>query len=432
MKELPKAIAFYLVTVPKLLFNPKGTILDSVENQRHPAMKGMQLLAWALPGIGTALAVSLVCSFLVVVINAIRGLGFGIGALIGGLIFAAAVTVGLSLLIAFFYHPVLKFIIKLLKGESDDTSRTNYLIISQAAAILGAVPSGLSILVLAFATLIPVAAIGALLPIVPSLIGLGSSLITVALAYVWFKYFNVHKVVPLVILVLGGLLVLSTLWGMIGSVRGAVASIGSGGTPAAVVAGTGVDAETLKHAQADAAKAQAQIAAAQGEAAKAIKEGKAQRDAALKQAQGLTAEATKAAAEATKDAVEATRDAVDATKGASAVVAPAHPSGAEPPEAKAAPEAPKPVEANTAFQAYAEHRAFVFKRLAADPTLLRSDAQVLTLVTQLQKIDKDVRTRVAKGGAAPADDYLTQWLVEADAYPKARGVVDELYRKLAH
>lgn len=116
-KLLPKAIAYYMVSVPKLLFNPIGTIRKSIEEQKFDGVKGLPLIAWALPGLGTAVVVPVACALIASLVSIIRGLPSGIGALIMSIIVSAVVAVVGSVAAGFLFHPIAEFLIKLFKGE---------------------------------------------------------------------------------------------------------------------------------------------------------------------------------------------------------------------------------------------------------------------------------------------------------------------------
>jgi len=94
-----------------------------------------------------------------------------------------------GLIIAFVYHPVFKFIIdKLFKGHSTMQSRTNFLAISQSVGILSRSPAASRWLSAALVGLIAphLPRLAAFIPIVPSLISLACTLISVLMAYRWF------------------------------------------------------------------------------------------------------------------------------------------------------------------------------------------------------------------------------------------------------
>jgi len=405
LAQLPKAVAYYTVKVPQLLLNPVGTIRRGVEEQDFPAMRGMALLGWALPGLGISAAVTVICSFIVLIVTAIRGGGFAIGSLIGGIIFAAAVAVIGGAIIAFLYHRIFEFLIDKMKGHSDEKSRTNFLIATQVAGILSAVPKGLGVLFTSLGALIPVAALVALLPIVPSVVSLGATLITVLLVYRWFQYFEVHPVIPKVILALGALAVLFTAWGMLTSVRAAIASIGSG--PSRTIDVRDVkDADTALETAQDALKK---------EKAAVVKEVAEKKVASKKEVKAAVEEAERESAKSSPPVA----------------VTPPAPTDAEP-ETRPAPatRAPAPVaaepEGQSPYEKYAVKRETVERRIAKDPTLLTRDEKLLTLYRKLHSIEKDARKSHGKG-----DDIVNQRLIEAETFERAEKVVDELYQRLA-
>jgi hypothetical protein len=424
MRELPRAIAYYMATVPKLLFNPLGTIRQSIEDQRFPAMRGVPLIGWALPGLAAFGAVGLLSTLIVVIVGTIRGAGFAFGALIGGIIFTVAGGVIGGLVTAFIYHPVMEFIIRILKGQSDEKSRTNYLIIFLAAFVLFAIPTGVNTLIVAFVMLIPVAPVAALLPILPAVLQLGATLILVALAYHWFKFFRVHKLIPTIIMVLGALAVLGTVWGMIGSVRVAIASIGSGGSGRVVMseaearaaAAKAFESADVKRAVNDGKKATAAAAAAAAESEKVAAATPVQKPA-----------TDRPAAEARVAEVPAHDSPPPAPPPPASETAAAHTATAPPPAAETGTPAADATAGTTAYQRYAQRRDQIERMIAADPTLLTRNDEVLGLYKKIHTLQASIRK--GKGGK---DDIVTQRLIEAETFERTGKLVDDLYQRLTH
>src|SRR5690606_6058863 len=136
-----KAVAYYLAAVPLLAVNPFGSVRKSIDEQPHPAMGPMELIAFALPAMVFAAVFSSWCGL--------------IGSLIGGggfqfSLFLPSVPVILavisSLISGFVLHPVLGWLVRVLKGSSDARSRTNYFLLFLTAYVLTAVPTGLGTL----------------------------------------------------------------------------------------------------------------------------------------------------------------------------------------------------------------------------------------------------------------------------------------------
>jgi len=165
---VPKAVAYYLVKVPLMGLNPIGVIRKGVEDQPLPAMSKMEVAAYAIPaGIFGAL-VGGVFGAIAALVNG--AFGAAIGALVASLP-AAAIAGAIGGVFGFFGHPILEFIVRILKGESTPKSRSNFFVMSYTFAILTAVPNGIATVVSALP--VPfIRLIGPLLSVLASLVGL--------------------------------------------------------------------------------------------------------------------------------------------------------------------------------------------------------------------------------------------------------------------
>lgn len=390
-KEFAKAFAFYLAAIPKLLFGFKARVDDSIEHQNFAAMKGMPLAAWALPpqllgaliGQVVALGVMIVAGQLAIVSWVI------------GFVIALAVAVVASIIVGFIFHPVLGWLIKILKGQSDDVSRSNYFVIVMTATGLMQIIGGLG----ALFGLIPLPFVG----IVPVLLSVVTLAISVYVSYRWLQFFQVMKWVPTVVLVLGGLGVLGSLWGAVGVVRAGIASFGPGGGTSA--SGNGAVATIdLGGGNADAQKA---IDEAKAAAEKAIADAKA--------AQGKGQDAAKDAAKETpKSAKEAAKEAKEAKIA----------------EAKAAKEAAKEAKAAGAtkedYESYVQKREAVEQAIEKNPTVLTRIEGVLPLYKQLHKDMKAVNEKYKKAKG----DVIAERLKDAEMYERTVEAVTELHKKI--
>jgi hypothetical protein len=294
--------------------------------------------------------------------------------------------------------------------------------------------------------LIPIAAVGGVVGLVPALMSVGATAISVAVAYFWLKYFEVHPVIPKVVLVLGGLAV---LFGVYGAVMNAIHSFGAGS----------VHIASVDTASAEAAVAEARAMAANGaltpEAKKAIADAQKVANAALTpEAKRAVADAQKAAGNAVAAAAAAHAEAekvaaADVHQAKATAPEPAH---AAPPAPDPAPEpakhatAPPPSEPEkvvpptapesagssaAAYQHYVQRRDAIEKMIAADPTLLTKNDEVLGLYKRIHNLSQNIRKGHHGGNIAP-DDVVTQRLVEAETYEKTGRLVDDLYQRLMH
>jgi len=225
LKAIPKAIAYYVVAVPLLAIAPWKTIPAGIENQKLPTIDKFPLVAYAFPAL---LAASLVGTLATIIATAIAGsIGAAIGGAITGIIvgvISSAIGAGIT---GFFGHRVLEWVINKLQGESDAKSRTNYLLMLYTAMIIVAVPNALGTLIAA----INLPFVNALAP----LILVVGSLVMAFVNFSWMKFFRVHHIVPKIILALGALAVLGSLYGfvtaMISSVKRVMSSDGSVSAP---------------------------------------------------------------------------------------------------------------------------------------------------------------------------------------------------------
>ena len=218
---VPKAIAYYLGAVPIMAVNPLGTIKKGISNQRWGAMGKMELIAYAIPAMMFSALVPTIATAIALLVNGTFAFGALITGLIGGIIGG---IIG-SVIVGFIWHPFNKFFIKLLKGESTYKSRSNYAIAFFTATILVAIPTGVGTIVAA----IP-------LPILPALgplLTLVGTLVMAFLSYSWVKYFKLHKVVLILVMIGAGLSVLGAVanfgWTLYSSVATFLASDGSSG-----------------------------------------------------------------------------------------------------------------------------------------------------------------------------------------------------------
>jgi hypothetical protein len=131
-----------------------------------------------------------------------------------------AIGIVAAVILGFIWHPVFNWFIKLVKGQSDDKSRTNYAMQFFTALILVATAQGLGGLL----SVIPIPFIRLLGPLLLTV----GSLLSLFVAYSWFKFFRVHKYVEYVLLVLMALTVLGTGFGFVSGLVSEISNLGSG------------------------------------------------------------------------------------------------------------------------------------------------------------------------------------------------------------
>lgn len=463
MSVIPRAFAHYVVAVPKLAFNPMGTVRASVEEQNFPTMSWWTLAGWGIPPM---LLVGVV-AVLVSVISMLVGGGFVASALVS-VIITPAIQIAVALVMALIWHPVLNFVINLLKGHSDARSRSNYFVITMTAMALGGVVTGISGL---FA-LIPVPFI----TIVPVLLGVVANLISLYIAYVWVKYFEMHKVVQILVLVGLAATGIFGLWGVYGSVAGGASMVaGAGATTGMTPEAAAALAEAQKAAEA-ATKAAEAAAKAAGEAGGAAADlnkdvdqkvaaalagdgkvtdpaAKAKADAAATEAgraermkaelekqnaedERARAEKAKADADA-KAKADADAKAAKADDTAAKAKAEADAKAKADADAKADAAAAKDTDVEDAprggsgYTAWAAKRDAVEKAIADDPLLLRRK-DVLALYETYTRVAFDVRKNfnAKRSKNEPWRDRIIERQISAEIFDKTRTTIEDLHGKI--
>jgi hypothetical protein len=210
-----RALEYYLILIPKLFVSPMMTVRRQIEEQPLSPMNRWQLLGWAMPGLASSLGFYFFCQFVFLPFVMIQDSGFALKTFLSGLAFIVFGVAISGLLIAFLFHRILRFIVKLFKGDCDEKSRTNYLIAMEAASVIIAVSSGFKLL---FGSLEAIhltsVSLKVLLFFSEAMLAWATVIVS-AVAYFWFKAFQVHKAVPLVVLICGALGLASQLANMI-------------------------------------------------------------------------------------------------------------------------------------------------------------------------------------------------------------------------
>ena len=89
------------------------------------------------------------------------------------------------------------------------------------------------------------------------------------------------------------------------------------------------------------------------------------------------------------------------------------------------PSLPSPgVAGLTPYQRYAQKREQIDRIIAADPTILTKNDEVLGLYKKIDSIQRNIR----KG--RKAEDLVTQRLNEAETFERTAKLVDDLYQRL--
>ena len=386
---VPKGAAYYLVNVPKLLVNPLGTVRTAIEELPEEPLGPTGLIGYALPAMLATLLLGSIASGLA---QLIRGEGFSLLAFFP--IIPAVIAVVVSVVSGFVLHPVLGWILKVLKGESDDRNRTNFFLQVETVLIIVAVPAALGTILGS----LPIPFIGLLDP----LLGALTSLVTLYVLYQWL--INCFKVVDwfrYVLLLCGAGAVIFSAYGLVKGVITTLHGPGSGGTVA-----TG-------HVR--------------GDAEEAIKDAEQPQNEAPSNASSATMEAT-AKAEKAAPARAKTEDASAAKDSAKS---PPADEPSEPVPAKGPPAAPRDdVGPTSAYGAFARRLEAVEKKLEADPTLLRNtELQRLygDFLEVAYKLDRSYQKEV---GRHPEREKLYRLQKNDQLFTDTSSTVDKLATKL--
>lgn len=416
---VPKGIGYYLLNVPKMLVNPIGTVKKTIEELPAEPMGRIELIGYALPALLATALLGAWAGGLALLIGPTHHfdlwkflpVGPAIGALIGAII------------IGFIMHPVLTWIIKKLKGESDARSRTNYFLQMMVVSIVLAVPNALG----AILAVLPVPFIG----LIGLLLGVVATLASIYVVFQWFTFFNVVKWFKTVLMVIGALLVLSAAWGLIQGIIAGVKGLGSGGGAAVVATTDGSDGEP----EAVDDPSVPEEAPTDPEEFKAYAEKKRQK---------ALADAKKAQAAAMKD--------VPKDDGAEA--APPEPKN-EPKKAKDEPKAapkdepkdepvavkdtpppptkaePTPVSVSGAYVNFARKRDAIERTFEADPTILQKSSELQKLYAEYLDAAYDLDKKLIKDNQKkPELAKLNARLHDAELFGKTNKTIEQLADKL--
>jgi hypothetical protein len=421
---VPKGIAYYLVNVPKMLVNPLGTVRNTIAEQPTEPLGQTGLIGYALPSL---LVSGLLGSIAGGIAILIRGGGFSVLSFIP--IVPAISAVIVAVVLGFIYHPVLKWLINFLKGESDERSRSNYFLQMQTLSIVLAVPNALGAILGA----LPIPFINLLGPLLMTL----ASLVSIYVVYQWFVYFKVVQWFRYLILGLGAVSVIFAALGLVTGVIATVRGLGSGGGSAVVATGTPADVEeAVKAAQ-----------AAQQAALEAAEKGGADAEKAVREAQALAEKATRDATARARASAKGAQEAAD--KAAAAARPPPEEEKAAVRPAVAEKDPPPPVEEHSraapppaadevrgpaaagAYAAFSRKREALEHQLAADPTVLAQDAELQRVYgSYLEAVYKAEKKYTRDVGKEPEKARLYEHLKNADIYRQTGPLVDKLAGRL--
>jgi hypothetical protein len=365
--------------------------------------------------------------------------------------------------VGFFAHPILEWIVRILKGESTPKSRSNFFLMTYTFTILTAIPSGIALVVAA----LPVPFISLLGPLLSLLV----SLVGLLLYFLWFKHFRVHKAVQYIIMAFGVLAVLGAGWGFVSGLITQISNLGSGGNPGVVDTGELTDeqkalieaAKTDPEAAAKLAEAQKMAAEAMAAAAAAGQEPDERTQKALEALRNKTAGVETPPPPADPESADDDDDDEDGedVNALKAPPPPPPPARVEPPPPPARVEPPPPVEpppaarveppppprraaptgpintdehplGETDFVRFLAKRKAVEQAIEDDPSLvqrrdIRGDYETLWRVTY------DIRDKYAKK-YKKEDRWKREKIIgrqkDQEIFEKTRGEVDRLYAAL--
>ena len=381
-----RGLAHFVQIVPQLGLKPLPTARATVESQRSPAMEKLELAAFVAPALVFGALVAAVCAALA---GMLRGLFLGgLLAMVTGLLVGLAVAAVAALLTGWLLHPVLGWLVTLLRGQSTPVSRTNYAVASFAAGAVTQIVGGVGLVIGS----LPVPFIN----LVPLLLGLFGTLVALYVSYVWLRHFAVMSWVPLVVLAFMLVSGLLTASGLLGTVRGDLAMLHGGATVAEVGVATPV-------AGADAAAPDASGA----------------RPSLIERGKGWFG---KGSAPAPATAALETQPGSAAPPPAPGGPTTPAPDGGAPGATPAAVPAPAGEPTRTPYAEYQRKLEAVEKAVAADPTLLSRAVGVKPLYRKLH--EELARFKKKQKGEA-YEDRLRQ----AEVYEATVGTVDELYAK---
>lgn len=348
---VPKGVAFYLVNVPKLLVNPMGVVRRTIEELPNEPLERTGLIGYALPAL---MATALLGSIAAGIATLVSGGGFALMAFLPIIPLVAAVIA--SVILGFVFHPVVGWLVRALKGASDERRRSNYFLQMMTVAVITAVPSALGAILGA----LPIPFINLLGPLLATL----TTLVSLFVVYQWWVHgFRVVGWVRYVILALGVLSVVGTGVGLVTGVIATARGFGSGDARATAQV---ADAEEAARA-AEKARGAALAHVGQGDSHEAEGVQRQAKEALVKAGAAGARDVEKPRADVPTTAEEAmeappppAKELDEESPGADGPSAPLQDTGGEVSDAA------------SGYGAFARRLEAVEKKLEADPTLLRN------------------------------------------------------------
>lgn len=405
LAALPRAVAYYLAAIPLMALNPIGTIKKGVEEPRLKAMGRLELIAFSLP---VQLFAALVVPIATGIGTLVGGGGFSFGAFFP--IVSLVIAVVVSVVSGLVWHPLCTFVIdRLFKGESNELTRTNYMVMFQTAQGLIAVPAALTgLLTPVVARLSASFSPAAILFLIPALLTIVTMPLIPYLSWQWMKRFNVIPIIQKIAFVL----VILSLLGGVGMAAGTIATIvrtiASGGGAVATSVDTSDGAARDGAAKdGDAKDGDAKDAAAtDGDAKDGDAKDGAAKDGAATEGDGKKPVEVDPPKDDKPTAVDPPRD--------------------DPPEAAAG--GPK-----GSYLEYKRKRDFIEKTLSDNPALLVENPRVGRLYQELSR--QTVAAIEAANEEVPKRErselrYFLEKYREAFVFKKTDKIVDDLYKVL--
>lgn len=454
MGSLMGAFGYYVVASPAMLFNPIGTNKKAMEEMRFPAMTGKELIPWFMVPYFLGGVLFGVGGLITGIIAMIRTKTFSVSPFITPIIVPIVFAIS-GLIGALLFHPILKFFIKLFKGESDELNRTNYGMVQLTA---------LPVLFLAMGIGATLAGLGIpFLPIVSPLLTGAAYLILVWIVYNWWKdVFRVIKIIPILVLIGGIAMGALSLLSVPGIIKGGIAQIKAGGSGGSGLAGgtdggggSGGGSVNITPDQVP-AKYKAKFNAAMSDIASRVEKGtltEAQAEAERAQVMALLQKAIErdnAAAgtptpSATPTAMAGGTDGGTAggtdggTDGGSAGMSggtDGGTSGGTDPFGSGGTDVGMAGGSGMDSFSYSEYvrkRAAIEAALAANPALI-NDESVEKLYREMHRRTYDVEKSYRVQGATPvalAKRKVNEHKIAAETYDKCKDIVDRLYSKIS-
>ncbi len=430
MANAPKAIAYYMGAVPVMLFNPFGTIRKGIEEPKFGALETRELITFALPACGLFVILSSIGAIIVSIAHGV----FAAGMIVSPVI-SVAIGIVVSVMLGFIWHPLFRWWVRILEGESDEVSRSNYFIMVFTAMPILAMSTLLGVII----DLIPLPFIG----IVPILISVIAQLLMTFIHFKWFMHFRVVKWFPIVLLILGGLSCITAVGAAIDLIKVEIDRFSTRSSSSSV----SVDVGDPEEAMAGARNLDKRLASGEISAAEAAELARRAATAAAVAANAGAVAAAGAANEAATASASPRADSTvtppDAARGeASAETSGRAPSAGTTGRASAGTTTPagRPSSApgpagETPYEVFLRRRAAVEATIERDPTILNRN-DVRPLYKQMHKItfklQKKHHVKLGKNASPEkmAEKKVEEKLRDAAVFEQTATIVDRLYRKV--